>query len=136
LLPTSKVRIAAALSCAAALLAGCATPCLTTVEPGRYTLTKGVPVPVSPNANLTLVRVDDSRCPEGAQCIWAGKISYQLVLDACGKTHPVSLERRQQPVAITGTSASISVVPEDEPPPRRPASAPPVRTVRVLITAQ
>jgi hypothetical protein len=135
LLPTSKYRIAAALSCAAALLSGCATPCLTTVEPGRYTLSKGVPVPVSPTAHLTLVRVDDSRCPEGVQCIWAGKISYQLVIESCGKTQQLEIERRQHSVAIAGTTMSISVAPEDEPPPRGPRLSSPVRSVRVVISA-
>lgn len=124
-----------ALSCAAALLSGCATPCLATVEPGRYTLSTGVPIPVSPTANLVLMRVDDSRCPEGVQCIWAGKIRYQVALESCGKTQQLTLERRQQPVEIAGTAMAVGVAPEDEPPPRGAATAPPVRTVRVVIAA-
>lgn len=131
--PTSKYRSAAALACAAALLSGCVTPCLTTVEPGRYTLSKGVPVPVSPTANITLVRVDDSRCPEGVQCIWAGKISYQLAFESCGRTQRLALDK-QQPVAVAGTDMGVSVVPEVEPPARGPSLTSPVRTVRVLIS--
>ena len=134
MLPTSKYRYAAALSCAAALLSGCATPCLTTVEPGRYTLSKGIPAPVSPTAHLTLIRVDDSRCPEGVQCIWAGKISYQIVLDSCGKTQNFELGHTQAPVAVAGfgPALKISLAPLD-PPRRGPSVVLPVRSVQVDI---
>jgi hypothetical protein len=34
-----------------------------------------------PRATLTFFEVDDSRCPEGVQCIWAGNASIDLLLE-------------------------------------------------------
>jgi hypothetical protein len=34
-----------------------------------------------PRATLTFFDVEDSRCPEGVQCIWAGQASVDLALE-------------------------------------------------------
>lgn len=34
-----------------------------------------------PSASLTFSEVEDSRCPEGVQCIWAGNADIDLVLE-------------------------------------------------------
>jgi hypothetical protein len=106
------------------------------VEPGRYSLTQGVPVQVSPDARITLLAVDDSRCPEGVQCIWAGRIAYQLELASCGKTEQFVLTAGTQPQAASHTLAAappMRIALAGEPPPRGPASARPVERVDIVI---
>lgn len=102
------------------------------VEPGRIRLTQGVPAPVSPSSSLTLLGVEDSRCPEGVQCIWAGKIEYRLVLQSCGKTEAFMLSPANTAHQLQLAPARISLAP-GQPPPRGPAAQSPVRSVDVDI---
>jgi hypothetical protein len=39
-----------------------------------------VSLSVASSATLTFAEVEDSRCPEGGQCIWAGNVIVDLVL--------------------------------------------------------
>ena len=45
-----------------------------------YVLAPGEVVRLAPAVTLKLERVNDSRCKQGAVCIWAGYISYSFVL--------------------------------------------------------
>jgi hypothetical protein len=144
LLRTSDFRCAAALSCAAALfLSGCATPCKTTVEPGRHSLTQGVPVQVSRNTQLTLVAIDDSRCPAGVRCIWAGNIVYRFELKACGNTERFALTPPgqastpgNQHIRILESAPSMFVtLTQGALPPRDASASGPVRSVSVVLGA-
>ncbi|MBJ7312140.1 hypothetical protein ACFOLJ_04320 [Rugamonas sp. CCM 8940] len=45
-----------------------------------YVLATGQSVGVAPGTTLRLDRVNDSRCRQGAACVWAGYISYSLTL--------------------------------------------------------
>jgi hypothetical protein len=45
-----------------------------------YVLAQGEVVTLAPGVTLKLERVNDSRCKQGAVCVWAGYISYNFVL--------------------------------------------------------
>lgn len=47
----------------------------------RVILKKGMSAEVAPSATLSFVDiVSDSRCPEGAQCVWAGEVTIAMTL--------------------------------------------------------
>lgn len=47
----------------------------------RVILEKGMSAEVAPSATLTFVDiVGDSRCPKGAQCVWAGEVTIAMKL--------------------------------------------------------
>lgn len=115
------------------------------VEPGRHSLTKGVPVQVSPDALLTLVAVEDSRCPDGVQCIWAGRLVYRFELHACGTTERFSLtfaaatpgsDKPQDPPRhrlAVAPGMQVILKPGVQPAPRGADPVSPVHTVDVDI---
>ncbi|HEY1044064.1 MAG TPA: hypothetical protein VGE60_09385 [Telluria sp.] len=114
------------------------------VEPGRYSLLKGVPVQVSSDARLTLVAVEDSRCPDGVQCIWAGRIVYQFELSTCGQSERFSLTpadaAARQDAKQSAPSHTLALAPAmqvalagGEIPPRGSAPVSPVHSVDVII---
>jgi len=45
-----------------------------------YVLGQGQSVTLAPAVTLKLERVNDSRCKQGAVCVWAGYVSYSFVL--------------------------------------------------------
>ena len=49
-----------------------------------YTLKMDTPITFSDGLNVTLKKIDDSRCKEGVQCIWAGELNP--VFNAWGGT--------------------------------------------------
>jgi hypothetical protein len=52
-----------------------------------YLLAQGETISLAPAVTLKLERVNDSRCKQGAVCVWAGYISYSFVLtDLQGRT--------------------------------------------------
>lgn len=59
-------------------LAACAAAPL---RNGTYPLQPHQRVAVSANTTLTYDSFSDSRCPTNARCVWAGKLSFQFVLD-------------------------------------------------------
>jgi hypothetical protein len=60
-----------------ATLAACAAPAATRIA-GTFTLERGASVEVAPGVTVAFEAVDDSRCPPGVQCVWAGKLSYRF----------------------------------------------------------
>ncbi|MGZ5203243.1 MAG: hypothetical protein ACXWC4_26050, partial [Telluria sp.] len=62
-------------------LAGCASAPL---KDGTYPLQPHQRVALSANTTLTYDSFSDSRCPANARCIWAGRLSFQFVLDGPG----------------------------------------------------
>lgn len=74
---------AACLAAAACVLAACST-----ITPGgnlssaTFTMQPGDTVAVGPGdlPALRYERANDSRCPPGVQCIWAGTIIYEFTL--------------------------------------------------------
>ncbi|MGW8390733.1 hypothetical protein [Pseudoduganella sp. HUAS MS19] len=68
-----------------------------------YVLAQGEVVRLAPNVTLKLERVNDSRCKQGAVCVWAGYISYSFVLaDQRGNTAFVLAD------AMPGASKSVT----------------------------
>jgi hypothetical protein len=60
-----------------ATLAACAAPAAP--RPARtFTLERGASAEVAPGVTVTFDSVDDSRCPPGVRCVWAGKLSYRF----------------------------------------------------------
>ena len=51
------------------------------IKDGTYPLQPGQHVALSGNTTLTYDSFSDSRCPANARCIWAGRLSFQFVLD-------------------------------------------------------
>jgi hypothetical protein len=63
------------------ILSACQKSSVDKKEEGLIHYKEIVPINDVPIATLTFFDVNDSRCPEGAECIWAGNASIDLVLD-------------------------------------------------------
>lgn len=64
-------------------LAACATP---GAPPGpqAFTLEPGQRVEAAPGVTLAFDSVDDSRCPPGVRCVWAGRLIYRFSIGRAG----------------------------------------------------
>jgi len=98
-------------------LAGCAAAPL---RDGIYPLQPNQRVALSGTTTLTYDSFSDSRCPANARCIWAGRLSFQFVLDGPDGREEFSLGPDQ--LAATPKSLHGARVALD------PASIPPIRT--------
>jgi hypothetical protein len=97
-------------------LAGCANAPL---KDGVYPLQPRERVALSGNTTLTYDSFSDSRCPPNARCIWAGRLSFQFVLDGPGGHEEFSLGPDQlvaAPKSLQGARVALD-----------PASIPPAR---------
>jgi hypothetical protein len=94
------IRASAALVLAALPLAGCAT--LFGQGGGSVQQLKlGQTGDFGP-VNLTPVNVDeDSRCPTGVQCIWAGTVRVKVLVEPAGANHAV-FATLGQPLGVDG----------------------------------
>ena len=64
------------------------------------TLAAGQTARVASGVTLTFVRVaNDSRCPAGAQCVWAGELRIALSLNTNGETSAFDLSTMSEPSA-------------------------------------
>ena len=98
-------------------LAGCAAAPL---KDGTYPLQPNQRVALSGNTTLTYDSFSDSRCPANARCIWAGRLSFQFVLDGPDGREEFSLGPDQlaaTPKSLHGARVALDA-----------ASIPPVRT--------
>lgn len=81
----------ARLWCTATLLnlAGCAG--IAPEQPlrsGSHPMEQNQVVALTPSVSVRYDRFSDSRCPKGAMCIWAGKVSYEFTLSTrAGSEH-------------------------------------------------
>ena len=68
------------------------------IKPGQVVALKGG------DARVKLVRItEDSRCPQGVQCIWAGNVRAVLLLSAArSRGEEVTLNTARQPREIEG----------------------------------
>lgn len=60
--------------------------------------------------NLTPVNVDeDSRCPVGTQCIWAGQVRVKVLVEPAGANHAV-FATLGQPLGVDGGTLLVEQV--------------------------
>jgi hypothetical protein len=98
-------------------LAACASAPL---KDGTYPLQPHQRVALSGNTTLSYDSFSDSRCPANARCVWAGRLSFQFVLDGPDGTEEFSLGPDQlsaRPKSLHGARVVLD-----------PSSIPPART--------
>ena len=104
----------ARLLCASILysLAGCAGTALDQpVRSGSYPLVEHQSVALSSTVTVRYDKFVDSRCPKGAMCIWAGKVSYHFTLASKAGKEQFALDYEGQQyasAALPGVSFGIS----------------------------
>ncbi len=57
---------------------------------------------------VTLNKVDDSRCPTGVQCIWAGTVTASVTLALNGETSTRDMTLDAEPVEFKGYFVSLT----------------------------
>ena len=86
-------------------LAACAAPAAPRPG-GAVTLARGASAELAPGIILTFDAVDDSRCPPGVQCVWAGRLMYRFSIRRAGEpAESITLspaEPEAAPVALGG----------------------------------
>ena len=92
------------LPAACIALAACATPAAPKPA-GPFTLERGASAELAPGVTLTFESVDDSRCPPGVQCVWAGRLSYRFSIRRGGDAPESFILSPAQPEAAPGTLA-------------------------------
>ena len=106
------MKTSAALALAILTLSGCAT---LYGEPGGgpvKTLKLGQSGDYGP-VNLTPINVDeDSRCPIGTQCIWAGQVRVKVLVEPAGANHTV-FATLGQPMGVDGGALLVENVSPD-----------------------
>jgi hypothetical protein len=62
----------------------------------------------SDGLSLTLKEINDSRCPQGVQCIWAGELSPLFLASTNGSSYEIRLGTvRQATVSLKGHTFSL-----------------------------
>ena len=112
-------------------LAGCAGAPL---KDGTYPLQPHQRVALSGDTTLTYDSFSDSRCPANARCIWAGRLSFQFVLEGPGGREEFALGPDQ--LSTTPTSlhgARVALDPASIPPARNAAATRPGYVIPVTL---
>lgn len=94
------------------------------------TLAMGNSATLRPGLSISFDRVDDSRCPQGVQCVWAGQLVYRLTLHAKAD-EPFTLSERE-PAFTSPTGVSVHLA-NTEPPPLPVANQPPPAYAVMLL---
>lgn len=101
-----------AMPLACAVIVACATPAAPQPA-GPFTLARGASVPVAPGITVSFDAVEDSRCPSGVQCVWAGRLSYRFSIrrgDAAPDTFTLSpAQPEAAPAALGGHRIVLDV---------------------------
>lgn len=80
---------------AACLLCACASAPPSDIPPSStLTLLPHQAAPLGRRASVRVDRVDDSRCPAGVQCVWAGVLRYHLTLEGGAAPESFTLDER------------------------------------------
>lgn len=112
-------------------LAGCAAAPL---KDGIYPLQPNQRVALSGKTTLTYDSFSDSRCPANARCVWAGRLSFQFVLDGPEGREEFSLGPDQlvaTPKSLHG--ARVALDPASIPPARNTNTARPGDVIPVTL---
>ena len=112
-------------------LAGCAS---TPLKDGIYPLQPHQRVTLSGNTTLTYDSFSDSRCPPNARCVWAGKLSFQFVLDGPDGAEEFALGPDQLaalPKTLHG--ARVALEPSSIPPARNSSATRPGDVIPVTL---
>ena len=91
-------------------LAGCAGAPL---KDGTYPLQPHQRVALSADTTLSYDSFSDSRCPANARCVWAGRLSFQFVLEGPGGREEFSLGPDQlsaTPASLHGARVSLDQI--------------------------
>ena len=64
---------------AAVLLGGCSN-LQERLPEARYTLNERQTVPLAERLSVTYEGAEDSRCPDNARCVWAGRLAYRFTM--------------------------------------------------------
>ena len=114
------------------------TACVSIMQPQPLvnvpaTLTQGASITLRPGLSISFDRVDDSRCPQNAKCVWAGRLLYLLTLHD-KQDEPFTLGTSNQ--RFTSRSGlTVDLLNRDEPPAPILGQPPPAYTVMLLINS-
>ena len=130
-------RLLAPLATACLLAACAAAPASEPPLPRSVTLAPATTIPVDADVTLTYEGADDSRCPQGVACVWAGEIVYKFKLRTNAGAQAFRLTAAA-PSFTSGASPALRVVlpTQAEAPPKlanAPALAHPVTITLSLI---
>lgn len=117
-------------------LAACAAPAPPPPQsPRAFALEPGAQARLAPGLVLRFDAVDDSRCPPGVQCVWAGRLScrFSLLRDGAAP-EPLVLAPGDAGHAVAGLGGAQLVLDESSlPAPAAPGAVPNQRvTVKLL----
>ena len=104
------------------------------IRDGTYPLQPGQHVALSGNTTLTYDSFSDSRCPANARCVWAGRLSFQFVLD--GPDGPEEFSLGPDQLAATPRSlhgARVALDPASIPPARNSSTTRPGYVIPVTL---
>jgi hypothetical protein len=91
-------------------LAGCAgTPTIAPLHGGSYPMKPTETVDIGGGARVRYDSFVDSRCPKGAQCIWAGKVTYNFTLLSPKGNEAFALDFEGQRVKAAMVPASFGI---------------------------
>ena len=96
-------------------------------------------VAVGPDTTLRYDGVNDSRCPPGVKCVWAGELAYMFTLTGVSGKESFALTAAKPSFAASAVAGLQVTLGENALPPVQPANAPapaPAVPVVVNITQQ
>ena len=125
------------IALAACLLAACASAPPDDI-PARSTVTlmPSQTAPLGRHATLRIDRIEDSRCPAGVQCVWAGRLRYHLTLLGAAAPESFALDEHAPAFAsrqIPGLTVALAA---PAPAPAARAASQPVTLTVTRTTAQ
>ena len=109
-----------ALPVVCATLVACAAPAAPRPG-GTFTLERGQAVEVAPGVSLHFEAVEDSRCPPGVRCVWAGKLSYRFSIRRGGDAPEMVTLSPEQPGALPAALPGHRIVLDERAIPAPPA---------------
>lgn len=116
--------------CAALMLAATTAACATypadapgNAAPMRTFVPLGQPVAVANDYTVTALKVvEDSRCPTGVQCVWAGRVVVTVRIDGPGWTETTNIVSGERTISHGHDFLLIEVRPAQRPQSGVPAS--------------